>query len=144
VPPRQHPSRSTVSLPPWVRQRFEARGARAARGRHGSFSYTNQLARTLEFYDSVLGKSDPRQTAGMRPDQYDLVLEILTEPLELKEFHILRLGDYLLEHRTFQARARERQIDPRQLCEALNGYPFAEKLHLVEAALIRHAPRRPR
>ena len=142
-PPRQRPSRSTVSLPPRVRQRLEARGARAAKG-HGRFSYTNQLARTLVFYDSVLGKSDPRQTAGMRPDQYDLVLEILTEPLELQEFHILRLGDYLFEHRTFQARARERQIDPRQLCDTLNGYPFAEKLHLVDAAQTRHAPRQPR
>ena len=78
----------------------------------------------------------------MPPDHYELVLEILAEPLELEDFHILRLGDYLFELGAFHAQARQRQIDPRQLCDLLNEYPFAEKLHLVDAAQIRHAPSR--
>jgi hypothetical protein len=140
--PRQRPNRSTVSLPPRLRQRLEARGARSDKG-HGPFAYTAQLARTLELYDSVLGKSDPRHTAGMTSDHYELVLDILTDPLALAEFHILRLGDYLFELAAFKALAHQRQIDPRQFCDTLNGYPFAEKLHLVDAAQVLHAPPRP-
>jgi hypothetical protein len=142
--PRQRPSRSTISLPPRLRQRLEARGARSDKS-HGPFNYTGQLARTMELYDSVLGRSDPRQTAAMPHDHYELVLDILTDPLELEEFHILRLADYLFELPAFQALARERQIDPRQLCDTVNSYSFAEKLHLVDAAQVRHhAPPRPR
>ncbi len=141
MPPRQRSSRSTVSLAPKLRRTLETRGARSDKG-HGPFNYTNQLIRTMELYDSVLGRSDPRRTAGMPPDHYELVLEILTEPLELEDFHILRLGDYLFELRAFQDQARQRQLDPRPFCDALNNYPFAEKLHLVDAAQIRHAPPR--
>lgn len=137
--PRQRPYRSTVALQPELRKTLEDRGARSDRGK-GPLGYARQLARTLLWYDTVLAKSDPRQTVGMPPDHYELVLESLTDPLELEQFHIARLGDYLLERRAFRDLARERQLDPRQFCDTLNGYPFAEKLHLVDAAQIRHAP----
>lgn len=141
--PRQRPHRSTVSLPPKLRNRLEARGARSDKS-HGPFNYTSQLARTLELYDSVLIKSDPRQTSDMPEHDYQLVLELLTDPLALETFHIARLGDYLFELPAYQARARERKFDPQRFRETINAYPFAEKLHLVDAAQVRNAPPRPR
>lgn len=141
--PRQRPHRSTVSLPPKLRHRLEARGARSDKS-HGPFNYTSQLARTLELYDSVLVKSDPRQTANMAEPDYQLILELLTDPLALETFHIARLGDFLFELPAFHTRARERQLDPQRFRDTINGYPFAEKLHLVDAAQIRNAPPRPR
>ncbi len=137
--PRQRSGRSTISLPPVLRKSLEERGARGDKS-HGPFNYTSQLSRTLARYDTVLARSDPRATAAMPPAHYELVLDSLTDPLELADFHISRLGEYLFELRAFQALARERQLDPRQVCDALNGYPFAEKLHLVDAAQVRHAP----
>jgi hypothetical protein len=137
--PRPRPHRSTISLPTEIRLRLEARGARSDRQR-GPFNYTRQLARTLELYDAVLVKSDPRQTLAMPKHGYELVLEVLTDPLALESFHITRLGDYLLDLPAFQAQARARKIDPQKFRDLLNGYPFAEKLHLVDAAQVRHAP----
>ena len=139
----QRPRRSTVSLAPWLRQTLEERGARGDKS-HGPFNYTIQLTRTLARYDTVIARSDPRETAAMPPDHYELVVDSLTEPLDLEDFHISRLGDYLFEQRAFQALARERRLDPRQVCDTLNGYPFAEKLHLVDTAQVRHAPPQPR
>jgi hypothetical protein len=139
--PRQRAHRSTISLSPKLRDRLEARGARSDKG-HGPYNYTRQLARTLELYDSVLVKSDPRETRDMPEKDYELVLELLTEPLALESFHIVRLGDYLFDLPAFRARARERRIDPQQFRDMLNAFPYAEKLHLADAAQVRNAPPR--
>jgi len=139
--PRQRTHRSTISLSPKLRDRLEARGARSDKG-HGPYNYTRQLARTLELYDSVLIKSDPRQTRDMPEEHYEMVLELLTEPLALESFHIVRLGDYLFDLPAFRARARERRLDPQQFRDTLNAFPYAEKLHLADAAQIRNAPPR--
>lgn len=139
--PRQRAHRSTISLSPKLRDRLEARGARSDKG-HGPYNYTRQLARTLELYDSVLVKSDPRETRDMPEKDYEMVLELLTEPLALESFHIVRLGDYLFDLPSFRARARERRIDPQQFRDTLNAFPYAEKLHLTDAAQVRNAPPR--
>jgi hypothetical protein len=139
--PRQRTHRSTISLSPKLRDRLEARGARSDKG-HGPYNYTRQLARTLELYDSVLIKSDPRQTRDMPEEHYEMVLELLIEPLALESFHIVRLGDYLFDLPAFRARARERRIDPQQFRDMLNAFPYAEKLHLTDAAQVRNAPPR--
>jgi hypothetical protein len=94
-------------------------------------------------FDSVLERSDPRRTRGMPEASYELVLEILADPLELESFHIVRLGDYLFDLKPFQARARELEIDPRAFRDLVNAYAYAEKLHLVDAAQVRHAPPQP-
>ena len=139
--PRQRTHRSTISLSPKLRDRLEARGARSDKS-HGPYNYTRQLARTLELYDSVLIKSDPRQTRDMPEAHYELVLELLTEPLALESFHIVRLGDYLFDLPAFRARARDLRLDPQQFRDALNAFPYAEKLHLTDAAQVRNAPPR--
>jgi len=141
--PRNRPYRTTISLAPELRARLEARGARSDKG-HGPYNYTRQLTRTLELFDSLLAKSDPRQTHAMSQDDYDLAIAALTDALLLVTFHIDRLGHYLFELPAFQARAGELAIDPQDLRDRINAYPFAEKLHLTQAALIHHAPSRPR
>jgi hypothetical protein len=136
---RQRRRRTTIALPSSLRDRLEARGARSDKG-HGPYNYTRQLARTVERYDSVLARSDPRQTRDLPDEAYELVVELLTSPLELESFHILHLGDYLFDQPAFHARAGERRIDPQQLRDTLNALPYAEKLHLADAAQVRNAP----
>jgi hypothetical protein len=109
----------------------------------GPFNYTRQLSRTLELYERVLVKSDPRVTQNMAAEVYDLVVEVLTDPQELEDFHITKLGNYLVDLPAFRARAGEHRVDMESFRKMLNGYSFAEKLHLVDAAQVRNAPPRP-
>jgi hypothetical protein len=136
--PRRPPHRSTISLAPELRARLEARGARSDKG-HGPYNYTRQLGRTLELFDSLLAKSDPRQTNAMPQDDYDLVVAALPDALMLVTFHIAHLGDFLFELPAFRARAAELALDPQELRDRINAYPFAEKVHLAQAAQIHHA-----
>ena len=140
--PRQRSHRSTISLPAKLRTALEKRGARSDKS-HGPYNYTRQLTRTLELYGAVIEKSDPRQTRTLPEEHYELVVAVLTDPLDLETFHIHRLGDYLCELPAFLARTRDLELDAHQLRDLLNAYTFAEKLHLVEAAQVRHAPPRP-
>jgi len=135
---RNRPHRITIALAPELRERLEARGARSDKG-HGPYNYTRQLGRTLELFDSLLAKSDPRHTHAMPKDDYELVVAALTDPPMLMAFHIAHLGDYLFELPAFRARAAELAIDPEALRDRVNAFPFAEKLHLAQAAQIRHA-----
>jgi hypothetical protein len=136
--PARRSHRSTISLPPKLRSQLEARGARSDKS-HGPYNYTRQLARTLALFDDVLSKSDPRNTSGLPQDRYDLILEVLTDPLSLESFHITRLGDYLLDLPLFRARAQDLALDGAEFRQAINDLPFAEKLHLALAAQVRHA-----
>src|ERR1700676_800117 len=135
--PRRRPHRSTISLAPELRRRLEARGARSDKS-HGPYNYTRQLRRHLELFDSLLAKSDPRQTHAMPQEDYDLVIAVLTDALVLATFHIDHLGNYLFELPAFRARAAELAVDPQELRDRVNDYPFAEKLHLAQAAQIHH------
>jgi hypothetical protein len=138
----RHSDRLIITLPPAVIDRLHTRGARSDRT-HGPFNYTQQLSRTLELYESIIIRSDPRATRGLPEDQYQLILELLLDPQKLEAFHILRLGDYLSDLPHFLARTREIGADAANLAATINACSFAEKLHLVDAAQIRNAPRPP-
>ena len=140
--PRQRSHRSTISLPARLREALEKRGARSDKS-HGPYNYTRQLTRTLELYGAVIEKSDPRQTRALPKAHYELVVEVLTDALDLETFHIHLLGDYLCELPAFVARIRDLELDAQDLRDVINAYTFAEKLHLVDAALVRHAPPSP-
>jgi hypothetical protein len=98
--------RLIITLPPEVIDRLKTRGARSDKT-HGPYNYTQQLTRTLELYESVVVKSDPRDTRSLPEAQYDLILDLLHDPQKLESFHIHRLGDYLLEVPVFAERARD-------------------------------------
>lgn len=80
----------------------------------------------------------------MSQADYELVLDVLTDPVAIEVFHVVVLGDYLRELPAFQNEAKMRQRDPETLLKAINAYSYAEKLHLVDAAQARHAPPPPR
>ncbi len=132
--------RLIITLPPAVIVRLQTRGARADRT-HGPFNYTQQLSRSLDLYESVVVRSDPRTTRGLAAEPYDLILDLLRDPQELETFHIHRLGDYLSDLPEFAACTRQIGADPAELATTVNAFSFAEKLHLVDAAQIRNAPR---
>ena len=140
---RDRSNRLIITIPPDVIDRLQTRGARSDKT-HGPYNYTQQLTRTLELYESVVVKSDPRETRELPEDHYDLVLDLLHDPQRLETFHIHHLGDYLSEVPHFAERARTLGLDPDQFAKAINAYTFAEKLHLVDAAQIRKAPPPPR
>jgi len=136
----RRPSRNLiVSLPPNVLDRLRARGARSDQT-HGPYNYTRQLTRSLNLYDSVVVRSDPRETRGLSEQHYGLILDVLRDPQRLETFHIQRLGDYLLEIPEFPQRARDLGLAPAELAATVNDLTFAEKLHLVDSAQIHHAP----
>jgi hypothetical protein len=132
--------RATIALSPALRANLEARGARGDKS-HGPYNYTRQLARTLAFFDAVVERSDPRRTRDLPQEVYELVVEVLTDPLAIETFGIAHLGAYLFELPAFQARTRELALEPAALSAQLDAYPFAEKLHLALAAQVRHATR---
>ncbi|MBV8201895.1 MAG: hypothetical protein JOZ15_14850 [Acidobacteria bacterium] len=135
--------RLIITLPPEVIDRLRSRGARSDKT-HGPYNYTQQLTRTLELYESVVVKSDPRDTRALPQEHYDLILDLVRDPQKLETFHIHRLGDFLLEVPAFAERVRGIGLDPGQLAATLNAYSFAEKLHLVDAAALRHPPPAPK
>lgn len=129
-------NRVTLVIPPRARQRLEARGARADQGR-GPTGYSRQIARLLHFYELAVDKCDPRRTRRMRKRDFDLVVDVITAP-GLDVFEVAVLGSYLRELPEFRARARERKVDAEALAAEIDGFKFAEKMHLVDAAMARH------
>jgi len=139
---RRRSDRLIITLPPDVIDRLRTRGARSDKT-HGPYNYTQQLTRTLELYESVVVRSDPRETRDLPEAHYDLVLDLIRDPQKLESFHIHHLGDYLAELPRYAERARAIGVDPARLARDINAYTFAEKLHLVDAAQVRNAPANP-
>jgi hypothetical protein len=140
---RRPSNRLIITLPSDVIDRLQNRGARSDKT-HGPYNYTQQLTRTLGLYESVVVRSDPRETQGLPEEQYELILDFLREPHRIESFHITRLGDYLLEAPGFAQRVRDLGLEPAALAETVNALTFAEKLHLADSAQVRHAPAAPR
>jgi len=135
--------RLIITLPPEVIHRLRNRGARSDK-KHGPYNFTRQLTRALAFFESVVLRSDPTTTGALSEPAYDLVVDLLPEPHRLETFHIHCLGEYLLELPDFAARARGIGLQPEELAKTVGRLTFAEKLHLVDAAQLRHPPRPPR
>jgi hypothetical protein len=141
-----------MTLPPEVIVRLRRRGAASRKGRqpsdHGTQSYTLSLQRSLGQFDSIAVHSDPRETRGLAPAVYELIVTVLTSPRTLDLGHIRRLGSYLTDSPLFHERARALGLSPTVLADEINAYSFAEKVHLIDAAeLVHHglaAPAAPR
>jgi len=140
---RRRSDRLIITLPPDVLDRLKHRGARSDKT-HGPYNFTQQLTRSLSLYETVVVRSDPRETQGLPEEHYALILDLLREPHRLETFHIHHLGDYLLLVPDFPQRARGLGLDPAALAKTVNGLTFAEKLHLVDSAQIHHAPPPPK
>lgn len=144
------PKKLVITLPSAALEGLDARGAQGdktlkVRGPRNDKTnpppnYTRHVTRTVELYESVVRYSDPRATHAMPDEVYELILDILRNPENLEAFHIHQLGDYLLHLPGFAARAGALRVDAAALAKTINGYGFAEKLHLVDNAQIRNAP----
>ncbi|HEY6322830.1 MAG TPA: hypothetical protein VJA16_14865 [Thermoanaerobaculia bacterium] len=132
--------RLIITLPPEVIRRLRNRGARSDR-HHGPYNYTRQLSRALGLFDAVVLRSDPRETGGLDERPYGLIVDLLRDPHRLETFHISRLGEYLLELPDFGERAHAIGCEPEELARSVSGLTFAEKLHLVDSAQLRHSQR---
>jgi hypothetical protein len=132
--------RLIITLPPEVVHRLTNRGARSDK-HHGPYNFTRQLTRTLCFFESVVLRSDPTTTGALSAPAYDLVVDSLREPHRLGTFHIHCLGEYLLQLPDFAERVRGIGLEPDELAKTVGRLTFAEKLHLVDAAQLRHSPR---
>jgi hypothetical protein len=141
--PRQ-PAAVQIVLPLSVVERLRSHGAKSEQGRHGALSYTHQSERTLDLLEACLLKSDPRVTRKLPQEHFDLVVEVLGDPQKLESFEVQRLGQYLAEISAFAGDARRLGLDPEELTKLIDGFSFAEKLYLVDAAQMRHAPHAPR
>jgi hypothetical protein len=140
---RRRSDRLIITLSPEVVDRLKAHGARSDRS-HGPFNYTRQLTRAIMLYESVVNRSDPRQTRALPQEHYDLILDLLQEPHELGTFHLVRLGEYLSEIPAFSERTRALGLDPAQFADAITAFTFAEKVHLLDSAQVRNAATLPR
>ena len=132
--------RLIITLPPEVIHRLRNRGARSDKN-HGPYNFTRQLTRALCFFESVVLRSDPTTTGALSERAYDLVVDLLREPHRLETFHIHCLGEYLLELPDFADRVRGIGLEPTEFATTVGRLTFAEKLHLVDAAQLRHSPR---
>jgi hypothetical protein len=138
------PASLLVTLPPSVLELLHSRGARSDR-RHGPMGYTRQLTRLLDLYGAIMLKNDPRTTRGLPEEHYELILEVLDEPVKLKGPEVNRLGRHLAGLPGSAERARAAGIkDLAGFARMIDGYSFPEKLHLVDAAQVRNPPPAPR
>ena len=141
---RSRPARPLIiTLPPEVMHRLRDRGARSDKN-HGPYNLTRQLTRALGLFESVVLKSDPTETGALSERAYHLVVDVLRDAHRLEPFHIHCLGEYLLELPDFARRVRCIDLEPEELAKTVGRLTFAEKLHLVDAAQLRHPPRPPR
>jgi len=137
---RNQSKRFIISLPRALAARLEARGARPDPSR-GPFNFSQQVARTVTFYESVVVRSDPRVTRQLSEDLYQLLLGLIEDPQALEVFHIHRLGDSIAELPDYAGRARAAGVDPAWLVATVNAYSYAEKLHLVDSSEVRQSSR---
>jgi hypothetical protein len=131
--------RTTIAIDDETAKILERRGAKKDR-RRGSWNLTEQLRRSLRLYEAMLSESDPRTTQGMPDDHYRFVVEFLPKPGELSSFHLANLGTYLSDLPELREAAAQASIDFQSLCQTIQRYPYAEKTHLADAALIASSP----
>jgi hypothetical protein len=98
-----------------VLELLRSRGHRSDR-RHGPLGYTRQLSRPLDLFEVL-------------------------DALKLESPDVSRLGRYLARLPGFAARAEGVGIaDLAGFARMIDGYSFHEKLHLLDAAQLRHPP----
>jgi hypothetical protein len=115
------------------------RGARPDRGR-SAFNLTNVMLRQFELFMASIDESDPRGTRGFSQAYYDLTIELLVQPWTLNADSIRLLDSYLGRQPHFARFLAEAGVERAAYLKAIAELSFAERLHLVEAAQVHHAP----
>ncbi len=119
---------------------LESLGARPDRG--GSpWNRSNVLRGQLELFLASLSESDPRATRSFPQEYYEVTLQVLTEPWLLNARVIRVLPSYVEAQPDLGSILAELGVDRAAYLKALGKLSFAEKLYLVEAAQMHHAPK---
>jgi hypothetical protein len=118
---------------------FNRRGARPDRGR-STYSLTNVLRQQFELFMAAIDESDPRGTRGFPQEFYDLTVELLANPWSLNADIIRLLEGYIARQAHLPYLLEQFGVERSAYLKAIAELTFAERLHLVEQAQIRHAP----
>jgi hypothetical protein len=115
-------------------------GALPDRGR-SSFSLSNVMRRQVALLLAVINESDPRKIRPSFPQEYyNVTIEVLAHPWTLGA-DLIRLLDGYIACQTHLPSLLEREgVERSAYLHAIHELSFAERVHIVEMALIRHAP----
>jgi hypothetical protein len=116
---------------------LELRGAQGDR-RGGEHSRSAMLARHLEFYAAVINFSDPRDTRNFSAAYFDLTMQLLSNPWDIRARDIVYLHQYLADLPTFDDLVRRARVKPHEYLAKIQEFSYAEKLMLVDQAEQRH------
>ena len=115
-------------------------GARSDKG--GSrWSRANVVREQFDLFLMSLDESDPRNTRDFPQHYYDLAVALLTEPWTINGTTIKILDAYLPTLPHFKTLLAETHVQREAFLAAIAELSFSERLHLVEAAHVRYAPR---
>jgi hypothetical protein len=118
-------------------------GALPDRGR-STFSLTNVVRRQFALLLAVIEESDPRKSRTPFPQEYyDLTVEILAHPWTLDADLIRLLDGYIAHQANLPSLLEQGGVERSAYLQAITELSFAERVHMVEKALVRHAPRHP-
>jgi hypothetical protein len=103
------------------------------------------MRRNCDIWVAVIEESDPRKSRPPFPQEYyDLTLEVLDHPWTLDADLIRLLAGYIAHQANLPALLEQRGVERAAYLQAVAELSFAERVHLVEAALVRHAPPPPK
>ncbi|HVT60485.1 MAG TPA: hypothetical protein VHR45_19080 [Thermoanaerobaculia bacterium] len=131
---------TTLALGPVAVAVIERRGGRSNRG-GGDFSRSGVLQRTLQAYGAIVERCDPRKTAGLSEAMYRLAVGLLEAPWSLRPLEVDHMGELLDESAGLEAAARGAKIDRKEFVKKISALTFAEKMAIVDASTVEHAPR---
>jgi hypothetical protein len=130
----------TAQLEPEDLVFLEKRGAVARRGR-GTFSRSAVLRRELQLLRALLRHYDPLKAAGLPREVHDLAVRLLPEPWTLtKPVELRNLADLLAHVPELEAELAAAGLEREAFLAAIAGLGFAEKVALLDHALLLQAP----
>jgi hypothetical protein len=119
-------------------------GARPDRG-GSAFGLSNVMRQQLALFLAVIEESDPRKSRPPFPQEfYDLTIDVLAQPSMLNADLIRLLDGYIARQAPLSSLLEQRGLERSAYLEAIAGLDFPERVHLVEKALVRHAPTPPK
>jgi hypothetical protein len=149
-PPAKAPQASGPASTEWVQVKLPVNdrmldflkrlGARSDRGR-SRWSLANVVREQFDLFLTSLDASDPRATRGFPEPFYELTIELLTEPWSINGTTIKILDAYMSTLPHLGTLLAEAGVEKKAFLAAITELSFTERLHLVEAAHVRHAPR---
>jgi hypothetical protein len=150
MPPSKPPKPKPPQVPGYVSLRVPATdkllvhlenlGARSHRG-PSPWGLSTVLRSQWDLFLASLEESDPRSTRDFPQEYYDLTIAVLTVPWELNARMIRVLPTYIQAQDDFAQLLQAAGVERAAYLQAIDELSFAERLHLVEAAQMHHAPR---